>query len=111
MTNLMESSGEVVVEESVSPKSKLKIAKLVLPSLILAVCAACLQLLSMVILSLASCRLFKDLGYLYKIFWLTGLAFIFGVFLVPSIIITALIYSRQRRDIHFNGKFQVICCC
>ena len=111
MQNFIEDDEVVVDTSAPSCENQQKIKKLSLPMLILTGAANSLQLLSMIILIATYCRVFRELGAIGKGIWLLSLAFVFLAFMIPSLVLAALIFTRQQKGIHFSGRYQVVFRC
>jgi len=106
MQNFIEDDEVVVDTSAPSCENQQKIKKLSLPMLILTGAANGLQLLSMIILIATYCRVFRELGAIGKAVWLFSLAVVFLAFMIPSLVLAALIFTRQQKGIHFSGRYQ-----
>ena len=90
----------------------LMIKKLSLSSLILSIIVVCLQMLCICILIpfVSVLRRFGD--WALWVIWLSALVSIFCLFMIPSLVLTAIIFRRLRNDIDWAiiNKVRVFVC-
>ena len=87
--------------------SRRQIARLGLPSLVLSVVSASLQLLTIIILLPSYCIAFRDLGVIRKLIWVIGWTVILCAYMIPSVVVSIIVWWRLKKGTHFAGKFQV----